>query len=519
MGILPPSVLPQRETPLLIPYPQSVVRNHGTFDLTRSIRILADHSNKALEGVVELVSQFIESQRKETTESSPGASIQLSLSKELSHEAYSLSITPLHINMMAGSPAGLFYAFQTLLQLTTPARPELATPTSIACMVIHDQPAFSYRGMHLDVSRHFFPIAFIKTFIDIASRYKFNRFHWHLTDDQGWRIEIKKYPKLQEISAFRKSTLTGHLNDDPKAFDNTRYGGFYTQAEIREVVTYAKQRFVEVVPEIEMPGHAQAVLAAYPELGCTAESLQVATHWGIFENVFCPSENTFNFLEDVLLEVMQLFPSEYIHIGGDECPKTQWRNNSFCQNLIKEKQLKDEEHLQSYFIKRIGKFLSKHGRKLIGWDEILEGGLAKEATVMSWRGSQGGIDAAKLGHNVIMCPSDYCYFDMYQGSQDTEPLAIGGYLPVEKVFQYNPIPESLHENEAAFIIGAQGNVWTEYMPTSEQVEYMVLPRLLALSEAIWTCNQNRDFNDFLSRLKPHILSLQAQGLNVATHVL
>ncbi|MBK8491871.1 MAG: family 20 glycosylhydrolase [Saprospirales bacterium] len=415
-------------------------------------------------------------------------------------EGYRLQIRPEKVVVYYREPAGAFYAKQTLQQLKN-------TDGSLPCLDIEDAPRFPYRGMHLDVARHFFPVEFIKEYIDLLAMHKMNYFHWHLTEDQGWRIEIKKYPRLQEVSAWRKETLVGHYSDQPHQFDGQLYGGYYTQEEIREVVQYARERFVTIIPEIEMPGHAQALLAAYPELSCHGQPVEVATEWGVFENVLCPTEETFTFMENVLLEVMDLFPGPYIHIGGDECPKIQWKESAFCQELMKKEGLKDENELQSYFIRRIDRFLTEHGRKLVGWDEILEGGLSPNATVLSWRGMQGGIDAAQGGHDVIMAPTSHCYFDYYQSKHPNEPLAIGGYLPLEKVYAFEPVPETLSQEEAMHILGAQGNVWTEYIPTTEQVEYMAFPRALALAEVLWSPLSKRDFLSFQNRLAQYLPKL------------
>jgi hexosaminidase len=353
---------------------------------------------------------------------------------------------------------------------------------------------------------------------------KINTFHWHLTDDQGWRIEIKKYPKLQEVSAYRSETLIGHYSDQPHKFDGKRYGGYYTQEEVKAIVAYAESRFVNVIPEIEMPGHSQAVIAAYPELGCvstgstTPKEIEVATKWGVFEEVYCTKEETFSFLEDVLDEVMTLFPSKYIHIGGDEAPKTNWKSCSKCQQRIQDEGLKSEYELQSYLISRIEKYLNAKGRQIIGWDEILEGGLAPNATVMSWRGTNGAIESAKQKHNVIMTPTSHCYFDYYQSTNEDEPISIGGFLPLEKVFSFNPIPQELTAEEAQYIIGVQGNVWTEYMPTEEQVEYMVFPRILAISEVAWSTQDKRDFKGFVNRVEHFNQRLEALDINYANHL-
>jgi hexosaminidase len=365
-------------------------------------------------------------------------------------------------------------------------------------LMMDDIPKFQWRGMHLDVSRHFFSKEFIKKYIDYLAMYKMNTFHWHLTDDQGWRIEIKKYPKLTEVGAWRNGSMTGHYTD--QTFDDIRYGGFYTQEEIKEIVAYAKERYITVVPEIEMPGHALAALASYPEFSCTGGPFEVGKSWGVFDDVFCPKDETFTFLENILAEVIALFPSEYIHIGGDECPKVRWKSCPKCQKRIKDEKLKDEHELQSYFIQRIEKFVNSKGRKIIGWDEILEGGLAPNAAVMSWRGTEGGIAAAKEKHFVVMSPGSHCYFDHYQGEPKNEPIAFGGYTNVEKVYSFNPIPKELSEEESKYILGAQANVWTEYINTPEHVEYMVFPRIAALSEVLWGTSNPNEYKVFETRL-------------------
>ncbi|MBO6879870.1 family 20 glycosylhydrolase [Winogradskyella sp.] len=436
-------------------------------------------------------------------------------------EGYTIEVNPIHIEISAATAQGAFYAVQSLRQLL-PAEFETGKfkgkDIAVSATIIKDHPQFQYRGMHLDVSRHMFSVEFIKKYIDALAMLKMNTFHWHLTDDQGWRIEIKKYPKLQEVAAFRDETLIGHYSDQPHQFDGKRYGGFYTQDEIKDIVAYAKKRFVTVIPEIEMPGHAQAAIAAYPELGCTGEQIEVVTKWGVFEDIYCPNEKTFTFLEDVLDEVIELFPSTYIHIGGDEAPKTRWKNCEHCQALIKTEGLKDEHELQSYFITKMEKYLNSKGRQIIGWDEILEGGLAPNATVMSWRGTSGAVEAAKSGHNVVMTPTSHCYFDYYQSENEDEPLAIGGFLPLEKVYEFNPIPEELTEEESKYVLGAQGNVWTEYMPTKDQVEYMAFPRMLAMSEVVWSKPKNKNYEDFVSRLEKFHKRLDALDINYANHL-
>ena len=445
------------------------------------------------------------------------------LDKSLNNpEAYKLSVSPFDVTITAPTGAGAFYGIQSLVQLMPSGvfKPgNKAKRIPVSCVEIFDEPRFSYRGMHLDVGRHMFPVGFIKKYIDLLAMHKQNKFHWHLTEDQGWRIEIKKYPKLQEIAAFRKETLIGHASDKPMQFDGKRYGGFYTQEEVKDIVKYAQDRFINIIPEIEMPGHSSAALAAYPELACTDGPFKVQTTWGVFEDVYCPKEETFEFLENVLTEVMELFPGEYIHIGGDECPKAAWKTSAVCQDLIKKEGLKDEHGLQSYFITRMEKFINSKGRKIIGWDEILEGGLAPNAAVMSWRGTEGGIEAARQKHNVIMTPTSHCYLDYYQSQPDEEPLAIGGYLPLSKVYSYNPIPEELNEEESKYILGVQGNVWTEYIPSSEHAEYMAFPRAIALAEVGWSPQSERNYEDFTTRLVNHFPRLNAMNVNYANHVL
>ncbi len=371
---------------------------------------------------------------------------------------------------------------------------------------IQDSAALGYRGMHLDVSRHFFDIRFIKTYIDVLALYKFNTFHWHLTDDQGWRIEIKKYPKLHEIGSYRRETILGK-NFQPYIGDQTPHKGYYTQEEIKEVIEYAQLRHINIIPEIEMPGHARAALAAYPQFSCKKLPLEPLTMWGVSEDVFCTSDSAFQFIYGILDEVMDLFPSKTIHIGGDEVPKNRWKECPTCQKNKIEHQLKNEEELQSYFITKIDQYITSKGRKIMGWDEILEGGLSPNAQVMSWRGTEGGILAAQQRHNVVMTPGSHCYFDHYQGERNQEPLAIGGFTPIEKVYKFEPIPQNLEPQFVPYILGAQGNVWTEYMANSDHVLYMILPRASALSEVLWNvCKvpvENRNFKNYQSRLLYH----------------
>jgi len=501
---------------LIIPQPSEQITNKGSFILNASTGINYDDAFK-------ISAEFLKSYIEEGSNIKLKANNTISFIKDdtLADEGYSLEILPNTIEINAKTDQGAFYAVQSLRQLLpvefengSYSENEIAIP----CTSIKDAPEFTYRGMHLDVGRHMFSVDFIKKYIDALAMLKMNTFHWHLTEDQGWRIEIKKYPKLQEVAAFRNETLIGHYSDQPHQFDGKTYGGFYTQEEIKEVVAYAQNRFVTVIPEIELPGHAQAAIAAYPELGCTGEQVEVVTKWGVYEEIYCPKEETLTFLKDVLDEVLALFPSKYIHIGGDEAPKTRWENCDHCQALIKKEGLKDEHELQSYFISRIEKYLNGKGRQIIGWDEILEGGLAPNATVMSWRGINGAIEAAKQHHNVIMTPTSHCYFDYYQSENDNEPIAIGGFLPLEKVYSFNPIPEELNEEESKYVLGAQGNIWTEYIKTSEHVEYMAFPRIFAMSEVVWSKQENKNYADFVKRVENFHKRLDALDINYANHL-
>lgn len=433
-------------------------------------------------------------------------SIKLIKTEEFSNkDRYKILINKTGI-VVGGSESGIFHGLQTLRQLVFQCNGELQ------CQTIIDSPAFKWRGMHLDVSRHFFSVDFIKKYIDMLALHKMNTFHWHLTDDQGWRIEIKKYPKLTQIGSQRKETIIDK-NFNPYKGDGKPYGGFYTQEDIKEVVAYAKERYITVVPEIEMPGHAVAALSAYPQFSCRQQPLETLTKWGISDDIYCSKDETFQFIFDILDEVLELFPSQYIHIGGDEAPKTRWKKCEHCKANIKKHKLKDEHELQSYFISRVDSFLTSKGRKTIGWDEILEGGLAENAAVMSWRGEKGGIAAASQKHNVVMSPGSHCYFDHYQGDKKSEPLAIGGYTPLKKVYSYNPIPAELDKEYVSYVLGAQGNVWTEYMETPGHVLYMALPRLCALSEVLWSGSKKSSYKEFTDRLIPHFDLLDTLGFN------
>lgn len=501
----------------IIPKPSHQVLNEGHFVLNTTTGI--DYP-EALKVSAEFLKAFIG--QSKTMRLSKGNDIQFIVDETIENdEGYSLQVSTNKIEIKAKTDHGAFYAVQSLRQLL-PVAFESGTfseeKVGIQTISITDAPRFAYRGMHLDVGRHLFSVDFIKKYIDALAMLKMNTFHWHLTEDQGWRVEIKKYPKLQEIAAFRDETLIGHYNTQPQLFDGKRYGGYYTQDEIKNIVAYAAARFVTVIPEIELPGHSQAAIAAYPELGCTGEQVKVAQKGGVFETIYCPKEETFAFLEAVFDEVLELFPSKYIHIGGDEAPKTRWKSCESCQKRITDEGLKDEHELQSYFISRIEKYVNSKGRKIIGWDEILEGGLAANATVMSWRGFDGAIEAAKQGHDVILTPGSHCYFDHYQSENADEPIAIGGFLPLEKVYSFNPIPEALTEKERKYVLGAQGNVWTEYMPNSKKVEYMVFPRILALSEVVWSNSEGRDYREFVPRVENFHKRLDALDINYANHL-
>jgi hexosaminidase len=508
----------------LIPKPQDLKLHRGSFKLNE---ITTWHVESEFKIASDFLQNYLKNGAGIVLKNVPKseANIIFKLDDSLPKEAYSLSISKENIIIKASDGGGAFYAVQSLRQLMPPQLEQSNTifrkSIILPQITLFDAPAFRYRGMHLDVSRHFFSKEFIKQYISNMAMLKMNYFHWHLTDDQGWRIEIKKYPKLNSHAAFRNETLVGHYNETPQQFDGKRYGGYYTQEDIKEIVAFAAKNNVTIIPEIEMPGHSQAAISAYPELGCLREEVAVATKWGVFENIYCPTENTFTFLQDVLTEIMALFPGEYVHIGGDEAPKLQWEHCKHCQKLIKELNLKDENGLQSYFIKRIETFVNSKGKKIIGWDEILEGGLAPNATVMSWRGTQSAIDAAKEGHDVILTPNSHAYFDYYQSENQTEPLAIGGFIPLKKVYGFNPVPKELNEKETQFVLGAQGNVWTEYIETESQVEYMVFPRILAMSEVIWrgvTENIEVDYKDFVSRLESFMARMDALHINYANHL-
>jgi hexosaminidase len=506
----------------IIPAPVSVTKSPGDFKLNPETIILVDTpDNKAVRffndylkkaGYVNTVVDINRVDRKSYSMKNT-MSLSSNFKGDLPAEGYKLQVSGLQI-IVEGRGAGLFYGIQTLIQLIHGTSPGYA---NIPCAVIRDYPRFQYRGLHLDVARHFFDVDFIKKYLDLMAAYKLNNFHWHLTDDQGWRIEIKKYPKLTEIGSKRAQTKIGRATGgDSDLYDNTPYGGFYTQEQIEEVIHYAGDRYINIVPEIDMPGHSLAAIAAYPELSCDpAKTYKVGETWGVSQDVLCPTEETFKMMDDILLEVMELFPGKYIHIGGDECPKFAWKKSDFCRQLMSEQNLNDENGLQSYFTGRIEKFVNAQGRQIIGWDEILEGGLAPNATVMSWRGEGGGIAAAQLGHDVIMTPgSAGLYFDHAQSKSPQEPLSIGGNAPLSKTYAYDPVPAALSAEQQKHVIGVQANVWTEYIATPAKVEYMLLPRMFALSEIGWTPKENKDYKNFSQeRVAKHLAKLDAAGFD------
>ncbi|PWT71572.1 MAG: beta-N-acetylhexosaminidase [Bacteroidetes bacterium] len=487
-------------TVAIIPRPASLEIKKGVFVINPSTQIVLEGSG--LENSANFLNDYLQKfygfSLQTTQKATQQNAIVLNFER-LNYPiagAYKMDVNSKRVSIAGDNEEGVFYGIQTLIQLLDVVP---STSLTISQVKIEDHPRFQWRGLHLDVGRHFFSVDFIKRYIDFIALHKMNYFHWHLTDDQGWRIEIKRYPKLTEIGSCRDSTLIGHAGEG-KAFDNVRYCGYYTQEQVKEVIKYAATRYVTIIPEIEMPGHASAALAAYPFLGCTGGPYHVEGQWGVFNDVYCAgNDSTFQFLQDVLDEVMALFPSKYIHIGGDECPKTAWEACPKCQRRIKENNLKDEHELQSYFIRRIEKYINSKGRQIIGWDEILEGGLAPNAAVMSWRGEAGGIAAAKQHHTVVMTPTTYVYFDYSQKKND-DSLVIGGFLPLEKVYNYEPLPKELTPEEQKYIIGAQANVWTEYMPSESKLEYMIFPRLSALSEVLWTPKELKDWHDFERRL-------------------
>ncbi len=510
----------------VVPMPLEInTTQQASFLLKSGVTVYYPAGNEKMQRNAEFLASYVKAQtgielQVQAGEGGKGGIVlQLGLAND-NPEAYQLKVDANQVIISSPSEAGVFYGIQTLRKAVDVAE---SSNVELPAVEIKDQPRFGYRGMMLDVGRHFFSMDEIKTYIDMMALHNINRFHWHLSEDQGWRIEIKKYPKLTEIGSMRKETVIGHNSGK---YDGKPYGGFYTQEQAKEIVAYAAERYITVIPEIDLPGHMQAALAAYPELGCTGGPYEVWTQWGVSDNVLCAgNDQTIQFIKDVLAEIVEIFPSEYIHVGGDECPKVKWSTCPKCQARIKALGLKSdnkhtkEERLQSYVIHEAEEFLNSKGRKMIGWDETLEGGLAPNATVMSWRGEAGGIEAAKQHHDVVMTPNTYLYFDYYQSKDtETEPMAIGGYLPIERVYSYEPMPKSLSPEEQKYIVGVQANLWTEYIPDFKQVQYMVLPRMAALSESQWCAPEKKNYEAFLQRVSRLVNIYAKNGWNYATHI-
>ena len=508
----------QDNTISIIPQPQSIVEQDGTFTITKSTRICLDDQSEEMLRVVGFLNERLRQAAgfELETAGEPERGNFISFRNTAgAPESYTINAKPDSIVVDYADGAGAFYAVQTLLQLLPveiyAQERQTGIDWTVPCCSISDAPRFKYRGMHLDVCLHYFDFEFLKKYIDIMAAHKVNRFHWHLTEDQGWRLEIKKYPLLTEKGQWRKETVVGSLASG--VYDGIPHGGYYTQEQVKELVKYAADRYVTIIPEIELPGHALAAIACYPELSCGLEDhYETATKWGVFKQVYCPKESTFEFLEDVFDEVFELFPSELIHIGGDECPKASWKVCPDCQALIKKLGLKDEYELQSYFVTRMEKYINSKGRQIIGWDEILQGGLAPNAKVMSWLGEEGGIKAAQQHHEVVMSPHQKYYLDYWQADPYSEPLAMSGPTTLRTMYEYEPVPEVLTEEEARYIIGVEGCVWTEYMPTPERVEYMAWPRMCAIAETGWT-QSNKDWEGFTRRLEKHFSRLDGMDVD------
>ena len=503
--------------PVIFPPPQSLQRRDGEFVLDANTRIRSEdgamgeklaHYLRPATGFDLLV--------VDGSDAASSNTIDLGVDDSLATEAYTLEVSADSVSISAAESSGFLHAFQTVRQLLPPqifsTSPIDSIDWALPAVNIDDAPAFPWRGLHLDVVRHFFSVRYVKRFIDLLSLYKFNTLHLHLTDDQGWRVEIEKHPKLTEVGAFRSQTC---LLSDRHQFDGRPYGGFYTKDDIREIVAYAAALGITVVPEIELPGHSMAALSSYPHLGCAGGGYAVGETWGIENNIYCAGKDeVFTFLEDVLDETLELFPSQFIHIGGDEAPKANWKACPACQARIQDQGLADEDELQSFFVRHFDDWLRSRGRRLIGWDEILEGGLAPNAAVMSWRGSDGGIEAANAGHDVVMSPVDYCYLDYYQSDDfDSEPPALPRFLPLRQVYDFVVVPPEIADDKRKHILGGQGNLWTEWIPSSDQLEYMAFPRAIALTEALWTHPPARDYAHFASRLRSHLPVLDALSVN------
>ena len=518
----------------VVPYPNQVEIKGGTFNAAGAQFHYPQDAEESIKNLIEKFAaqlSLASGQASETDNNVSPDGFVFVTNQQMEEEAYRLEIGKECVKITASTLRGFNYAIQTIKQMlpveiygtTEAAHAQWILP----CAVIDDAPRFGYRGMHLDVSRHFFDIDMVKRYLDIMEVHKLNTLHWHLTDDQGWRIEIKKYPKLTTVGAVRKETIVGHIFESNK-FDGTPYGEgcWYSQEQIKEIIDYAAAKGIEIIPEIDLPGHMLAALAAYPHLGCTGGPYDVWGKWGVADDVLCAgNEQTMLFLEDVLAEVAELFPSEYVHIGGDECPKVRWESCPKCQAKIKELGLKDngqykaEHYLQSYVMNRMSDFLKGKGKKIIGWDEILEGEVADNATVMSWRGTSGGVKAARMGHDVVMTPNTFYYFDYYQSlDKKNEPLAIGGYLPVEKCYSYEPMADGMTEEEVKHVLGVQANLWTEYITSNSQLEYMLLPRMAALSEVQWCNKENKNWERFLASADDFCAIYDVMGYNYGKHI-
>lgn len=499
---------PQNKEISIIPQPQAISVDEGVFEVNKDTKIFIDPCTDEMKRIAGFINEKFEKAagfELEIVDRMPEENFIAFKNAGMPTESYVINAKPYGVSIDYGDGAGAFYAVQTLLQLLPveifAQNRQAGTDWTIPCCSIEDAPRFKYRGMHLDVCLHYFDFEFLKRYIDIMAAHKVNRFHWHLTEDQGWRLEIKKYPLLTEKGQWRKETVVGSLYSG--VYDGIPHGGYYTQDQVKELVRYAAERYVTIIPEIELPGHALAAIACYPELSCGLEDhYETATKWGIFKQVYCTKESTFKFLEDVFDEVFELFPSELIHIGGDECPKASWKACPHCQSMIKKLGLKDEFELQSYFVTRMEKYINSKGRQIIGWDEILQGGLAPNAKVMSWLGEEGGIKAAQQHHEVVMSPHYKYYLDYWQADPYSEPLAMSGPTTLKTMYEYEPVPEVLTSQEAKYIIGVEGCVWTEYMPTPERVEYMAWPRMCAIAETGWT-QASKDWDGFTRRLERH----------------
>lgn len=508
----------QKDTEIsILPQPQAIRVDEGVFEVDKATKIYMDLCTDEMKRVAGFINEkFAKAAgfELEIVDRMPEENFIAFMNAGMPTESYVINAKPHGVFIDYGDGAGAFYAVQTLFQLLPTEiyaqERQKGIDWTVPCCSIDDAPRFKYRGMHLDVCLHYFDFEFLKRYIDIMAAHKVNRFHWHLTEDQGWRIEIKKYPLLTEKGQWRKETVVGSLFSG--VYDGIPHGGYYTQEQVKELVQYAAERYVTIIPEIELPGHALAAIACYPELSCGLEDhYETATKWGVFKQVYCTKESTFKFLEDVFDEVFELFPSELIHIGGDECPKASWKACPHCQSMIKKLGLKDEFELQSYFVTRMEKYINSKGRQIIGWDEILQGGLAPNAKVMSWLGEEGGIKAAQQHHEVVMSPHQKYYLDYWQADPYTEPLAMGGPTTLKMMYDYEPVPDVLTSQEARYIIGVEGCVWTEYMPTPERVEYMAWPRMCAIAETGWT-QADKDWDGFTRRLEKHFGRLD--GMNV-----